>query len=57
MNIFHRKVIDNPTCEERGLCLETVVHVLCHCTKAKAVWSYCNLRNMVEGRGDFMDIL
>jgi len=57
MNLFHRKVIDNPTCEECGLSLETILHALCHCTKAKAVWSYCNLSNMVEDQGDFMDIL
>lgn len=57
MNLFHRKVIDNPTCEECGLCPETAVHVLCHCTKAKAVWSHCNLSSMTEGQGDFMDIL
>lgn len=37
MNLFHRKVIDNPTCEECGLSPKTILHVLCHCTKAKAV--------------------
>ena len=56
-NLFHRKVLDNPTCEECGLHPKTVVHVLCHCTKAKVVWSHCNLSSMVEGQGGFMDIL
>ena len=47
----------NPTCEECGLSPETIIHALCHYTMAKAVWSHCNLSNMVEGQGDFMDIL
>ena len=57
MNLFHRKVNDNPTCEVCGLSPETIIHALCHCTKARTVWSHCNLSNMVVGNGDFMDIL
>ena len=35
MNLFHWKVIEDPTCDECGLGPETVLHVLCQCSKAK----------------------
>ena len=57
MNLFHRKVIEDPTCDECGLGPETVLHVLCQCSKAKEVWKHCNLHNIIEDKGDFQDIL
>ncbi|KAF3975410.1 hypothetical protein CMV_001341 [Castanea mollissima] len=35
--------------------LETVIHVLSQCPKAMEVWSKCNLLQVVECIGDFMD--
>ena len=51
MNLFHSKVIGDPTC---GSGPETVVHVLCECKK---VWSYSKLCHVIEGQGEFIDIL
>lgn len=57
MNLFHRKVIEDPTHEGCGLGSETVLHVLCQCTKAREVWTHCNLSHTIEGQGEFTDIL
>ncbi|XP_030964774.1 uncharacterized protein LOC115986052 [Quercus lobata] len=57
MNLFHRQVTDDPTCEECGLEPETVLHVLCQCPKAKEVWTHCHLLHRIEGKGDFTDVL
>ena len=57
MNLFHRQVMDDPICEECGLEPETVLHVLCHCKKAKEVWNHCCLLHRIEGNGDFTDVL
>ena len=55
MNLFQRKIIEDPTCDACGLCPETIVHVLCQCPKAVKVWSKCNLLQVVECQGDFID--
>ena len=57
MNLFHRKVIEDPTCDECGLGPETVLHMLYQCSKAKEVWKHCNLHNIIGDKGDFQDIL
>ena len=49
--------MDDPICEECGLEPETVLHVLCHCKKAKEVWNHCRLLHRIEGNGDFTDVL
>ena len=57
MNLFHRKVIDDPSCEACGLGPENILHVLGQCPKAREVWAHGNLQHIVEGSGDFADIL
>ena len=57
MNLFHRQVTDDPICDECGLEPETVLHVLCQCPKAKEVWTHCRLLHLIEGKGDFTEIL
>ena len=56
-NLFHRKVLEDPICDECGLEPETVLHVLCQCLKAKEVWNHCHMLSQIEGKGDFTDIL
>ncbi|KAL4600535.1 hypothetical protein ACB092_11G205800 [Castanea dentata] len=51
------QVIEDPICDACGLEPETVLHVLCQCSKAKEVWTHCRLLHLFEGKGDFTDIL
>lgn len=57
MNLFHRKVLEDPLCEVCGLEPKTVLHALCQCPKAKEVWNHCHLLSLTEGKGEFTDIL
>ncbi|KAL0006956.1 hypothetical protein SO802_008458 [Lithocarpus litseifolius] len=57
MNLFHRQVLEDPICDECGLEPKTVIHVLCQCSKAREVWNLCHLQHLIEGKGDFADML
>lgn len=53
MNLFHRKVVDDPSSEACGLGPESILHVLGQCPKA---WAHGNLQHIVKSSLDFTDI-
>ena len=57
MNLYHRQVLEDPICEECVAGIESVMHALCECKKAREVWSISKLCHLVEGRREFTDIL
>lgn len=42
-NLFHRKVIDNPTCEACGLEVESSGHLFRNCEKTRSIWELSGL--------------
>ena len=58
-NLFSQKITQDDVCDECGIAMESMAHVLWHCAKAKEVWTAANidLGSDVGEVRDFIDLV